>query len=233
MIPALILYLIRRFKRKSDPPKLSKGRGTLKKLALKLKSVLFFAIITCSFAFTDVGNSKALKYYVVKNNEVIGTIIISKNSFYDSIVYHLESNIKAKFIIKFNVTGKEKSIYKNGILVYSSVFRTLNSKTKVDHKIIFKDGQYNLQTDKSHETLSFNLIKQNLITLYFDEPIGVTTVFCDNLKEMVTVNALGSGKYKVDFSSGKYNVFHYKTGKCIKIEAVSTLFDVTLIPVES
>ncbi|MCF7560984.1 hypothetical protein L3X39_10085 [Sabulilitoribacter multivorans] len=230
MIPALILYLIRRFKRKSDP---SKGSETLNKLALKLKSVLFFAVIACSFAFTSISSSKALKYHVVKNNEVIGTIKISKNSFEDSIVYNLESNIKTKFLLKFNITGKEKSIYKKGLLVYSSVFRTLNNKTKVNHKIIFQDGQYNLQSDERLETLNFNVIKQNLITLYFDEPLGINTVFCDNLKEMVTVNALGGGKYKVDFSSGKHNIFHYNNGKCIKVEAVSTLFNVTLIPVKS
>lgn len=230
MIPALILYLIRRFKRKSDP---SKECATLKKLVLKLKSVLFFVVVACSFAFTSVSSSKALKYYVVKNNEIIGTIEMSKSSFDDSIVYNLESNIKAKFLLKFNITGKEKSIYKNGLLIYSSVLRTLNNKTKVNHRIIFKGEKYKLQSDKRDEVLNFNLIKHNLIMLYFNEPLGVTTVFCDNLKEMVTVSSLGKGKYKVDFSSGKHNIFHYKNGKCIKIEAISPLFDVTLIPVKS
>jgi hypothetical protein len=227
MIPALIIYIIRRFKRKTNP---QKADDLIKKLTSKLKSFLFFAAIACSFAFTYMSNSKVITYHVVKNNEVIGTIKMNKEIFDDSIVYDLESAIEAKFLLKFNIIGKEKSIYKNGLLVYSSVFRSLNNKTKGNHKIIFKDEQYHVQSDGNIEVINVHPIKQNLITLYFNEPIGITTVFCDNSKEMVSVNELGNGKYRVDLSKGKYNIFHYKDGKCIKVEAVSTLFNVTLIP---
>jgi hypothetical protein len=50
---------------------------------------------------------------------------------------------------------------------------------------------------------------------------------------MLKVNPMGDGAYKVEFSKGKYNIFHYKNGRCTKIEAVSPMFDVTLIPVLS
>lgn len=228
MIPALIFYLIKRFRRKSNKQISPKG---LKHITAKLKAILFLIVITTSFAFSNTEEHKALTYNVVKNNQIIGTIKINKNVVLDSTTYMLQSNIKAKFLFKFNIVGKEKSIYKNGELVYSSVFRTLNNKTKANHEIVLKKGQYHLLTEKSSHTLNFGSIKQNLITLYFEEPVGVSSVFCDNLNEIVAVKPLGHGKYKVDFSNGKHNIFHYKHGKCIKIEAVSTLYNVTLIPV--
>ncbi|MFL1013030.1 DUF6134 family protein [Flavisericum labens] len=227
MIPALIFYLLKRFRKNNNPNKI---RGNLKKIALRLKSVFFLVAILSSLAFNDTDRSKALTYHVVKNNKVIGTININKNGIGDSTIYHLKSHIQAKFLFKFNVIGQEKSIFKNGVLVYSSVFRTLNNKTKVNHKIVFKDGRYNLNITGLSGASNTSLIKRNLITLYFNEPIGVETVFCDNLKKMVAVKPLGDGTYKVDFEYGKHNVFHYKNGKCIKVEAVSKLFNVILIP---
>ena len=227
MIPALIFYLIKRFGRKSDKQKSPKG---LKKITTKLKAILFLVALTTSLAFSNIEEHKAITYNVVNNNEVIGSIKINKNALIDSITYTLESNINVKFLLKFNIKGREKSIYKEGKLVYSSVLRTINNKTKTNHQIVLNKGKYDLYSNKSSQTLSLDIIKQNLITLYFKEPVGVTSVFCDNLKGIVKVKPLGKSKYRVDFSNGKHNIFHYKNGKCIKIEAVSTLFRVTLIP---
>jgi hypothetical protein len=170
---------------------------------------------------------------VVKNNSVIGTINITRLTQKDSVVYSLQSNIKAKYILKFNISGKETSIYKNDVLVYSSVLRKFNNQVKANHTIIYKNKQYHLKLSGNLQPLNFNEIQQNLVMLYFKEPKGFTSIFCDNLKQMVKLKPLGNGRYKVPFSNGKHNIFHYKNGKCIKIEAKSNLFNVTLIPAKS
>lgn len=231
MIPALIFYLIKRFNWKLNTPKISAIKK-LKKL-VRLKTALFLVVIISLFAFTSLEEHKALTYNVVKNNDVIGTITLNKNTIGDSIIFTLESHIKATFLFEFNIIGKEKSIYKNTTLVYSSVFRTLNNKVKANHQIVLKKGAYHLQSNESTQAVNLNCIKQNLVKLYFKEPIGLTSVFCDNLKKTVKVKPLGNSKYMVDFSKGKYNIFHYKNGKCIKIEAKSKLFNVTIIPAVS
>ncbi|UKM66243.1 hypothetical protein GSB9_02824 [Flavobacteriaceae bacterium GSB9] len=219
MIPALILYLLKRFRKSNNTNKI---KVNLKKVALKIKSVFLLPAILCTLAFSNVNEDKSLTYNVLKNDSVIGTIIINKEGYGDSIVYNLKSNIQAKFLFKFKVKGREKAVFKKGVLVYSSVYRTLNNKTKVNHEIVFKEGKYNVNIN--------NLIKRNLITLYYNEPTNVKTVFCDNLKKMVKVQPIGNGRYRVDFENGKYNIFHYKSGKCIKVEAVSRLFNVIIIP---
>ncbi|MFD1163616.1 DUF6134 family protein [Hwangdonia seohaensis] len=228
MIPALILYLIRRFKRKSSSAKIT---NKLISKIKKIRALLFFALMICLSAFTSFNNSESITYNVINGDKTIGTIKTIKNGFKDSETYTLESNIKAKFLFKFNIIGKEKSVYKKGILVFSSVFRTVNNKTKTNHKIVLDGNHYNLESNKNSQALNVSLIKQNLITLYYEEPIGISSVFCDNIKQMAPVKPMGKGQYKVEFTNGKYNVFHYKNGKCIKIEAKSTLFNVDLIPV--
>ena len=75
------------------------------------------------------------------------------------------------------------------------------------------------------------MIRSNLITLFFKEPIDVREIYADNSRKFVNVTSMGQGMYKVHFSNGKYNIFHYKNGKCIRIDAISSLFNVTLIKV--
>jgi hypothetical protein len=230
MIPALILYALKRLKKESF---LFKRIAAIKKVALRLILMLFLLVITASYAKNDNPISKIITYNVVKNNTVIGTIKINKQVSKDMVIYNLESEIEAKYIFNFKIKGTEKSIYKEGILMYSSVCRSVNDKVKTNHSISLESGQYNLEAFKQMSVLHFNPITQNLITMYFNEPIGLQDVFCDNLYKMVPVKAVKNGVYKVEFSKNKYNIFYYKNGKCIKIEAFSSLFDVTLIPSES
>ena len=227
MLPILILYLFKKIK--SNTVILS-IKEELKTAVLKVKTFLFILAVLISFSFAKV-NSKVITYHVIKNNVLIGTIEINKRVIDDSVIYLSESHIKVKFLLKFNVVAKEKSVYKDGVLVYSSIFRTVNKKTKTDNKIVLDNGQYKLQSTGNSTALGFNRIKQNLITLYFEEPNGAGYVFCDNLGTMSKITPLGDSRYKVEFSNGAYNVFHYKNGQCVKIDAVNKLFNVTLIPV--
>ncbi|WP_143144315.1 DUF6134 family protein [Flaviramulus basaltis] len=193
--------------------------------------MLFLLVATNFYAINDSHKSNVITYNVVKNNTIIGTIKINKQTFKDSITYTLESNIEARYILKFKITGEEKSIYKDDILMYSSVFRTVNNKLKTNHSISLNNGRYKLQSSKEIRILDFDSITHNLITMYFKEPIGLQNIFCDNLSQMVPVKAIRDGIYRVEFSKDKYNIFHYENGECFKIEAFSPLFDVTLIPV--
>ncbi|MEO6348657.1 MAG: DUF6134 family protein, partial [Aquaticitalea sp.] len=84
----------------------------------KLKIVLFFLIVGNAYGNNET-LMKALTYNVVKNNIVIGTIEINQYTSGDSIIYKVESNIKAKYLLNFNISGSEKSIYKDDVLVYS------------------------------------------------------------------------------------------------------------------
>jgi hypothetical protein len=208
----------------------------LNRIMCKVIAVLILLGSTITYGYSKVKinePNKSIIYNIVRNDIVIGKIKINQTVSGDSIIYTIESDVKGKFILKFKVVGKEKYIYKNGTLIYSSLFRTLNDKVKTNNCIIYNKGEYSFQSPEGNKSLNFEIIKQNLMTLFINEPIGIESVFCDNQQQMVKVKPIGKGIYKVELSNGKYNIFHYKNGRCIKIEAVSPLFDVTLIPVQS
>lgn len=227
MIPMLILYLLKKMKRKSFFSRFLLG---LKKATLKLRFATILLSVSLSYG-TDTSLTRQINYKILYNNEVIGTININRISSNRSTTYSLVSEIKAKFIKKFKILGKETSVFKDGVLIYSSVFRKVNNKIKANHVVVYENKQYRLEHSNNGKSLGLNTIERNLVTLYFNEPKGENKVFNDNLKKMVNVVQIGKGKYKVGFSKGKYNVFHYENEKCVKIQAFSPLFNVTLIPV--
>jgi hypothetical protein len=131
--------------------------------------------------------------------------------------------------MEFNVYGIEKTIYNHGVLVYSSVYRKINSNEKTNKELFFKDGKYYLLNGGKKSALTFHEINYNLITLYFYEPLKITQVYCDNHHKMVQVVYVEKGKYRVTFPNGSYNFFYYENGKCLKVDAFGLLYEVQLI----
>jgi len=227
MIPLLIFYVLKKHNVIIvSENRLLKIKTTIQKIIV----LLMLSVFTCAQGSNKPDSETSKVFQIVKNDKVIGTINMVKKIYGDSIIYDSESQINVKLLLRFEITGNEKSVFKNGILVYSSVYRKLNNKVKANHVIARQGTHYNLNDNNKTEILGINSIEQNLISLYFKEPKNITSIFCDNQKEMIHVKSLGQGKYKVEISNGKYNIFHYKDGKCVEVEAVSPMFDVVLMP---
>ncbi len=194
-----------------------------------LKAKLLFVSFLFLFINSSIAQDQNLSFEVWKDKSQIGFISMTEKINSDSVVYDLSSKIKGRLLIIFNVTGIEKSIYKKGVLVYSSVYRKLNSNEKVNKELLFNDGKYYLRNRGRKRALSFNKIKDNLVTLYFYEPTNLSQVYCDNHNSMANVVPMGSEKYQVTFPDGSYNIFYYKNGKCRKVDAFTSLYEVQLI----
>lgn len=81
-------------------------------------------LIAMLFLFTQSSSvqNQDLSFDVWKNNMQIGYISMSEKINADFVIYDLSSEIKAKVLMEFNVSGVEKTIYNLGVLVYSSVY---------------------------------------------------------------------------------------------------------------
>lgn len=192
------------------------------------KGILLIAMLFL-FVESSSAQNNSLSFKVWKNKALIGNISMSEKINADFVIYDLSSEIKAKFLLEFNVTGIEKTIYDDGVLVYSSVFRKINTKEKINKELFFKDGKYYLVKGGKKNVLPISEIKHNLITLYFYEPLKIVQVYCDNHQKMVQVVFVEKGKYQVTFPDGSYNIFYYENGKCLKVDAIGLLYEVQLI----
>lgn len=227
----LIRYLYRKIRKTKFYESHAQG------LKVLLAQVLVIFIVLTSIkseAWTIVNNpfpsTQSITYKVIKKDNVIGKITIDQYLEGNKVKYEINSEIKAQFIFKVHVIGKELSIFENGMLVYSKIFRQLNDKVKVDKALRYYDQKgYHLETIDGNDRPKLKEIRENLVTLFFKEPKNIKYVFCDNQTEMVPVKQIGEGVYRVQITNSKYNIYHYEQGRCIKVEAFSSLFKVILV----
>lgn len=234
MIPLTILFIIRKLKIKMILIGIIRNfLKSIPKVAMAVFSMLFFVAMVLSPESDDSNQKQTLEFNVFKNNRLIGEISITKQNNGTTVVYNLDSKLQAKFFMGVEIVGREKAVFRNGVLVYSSIYRSLNNKVQVDKEITFGNDSYLAIENRENIRSSLDDIKENLVGLYFKEPKGANEVYCDNQNEMVPVEAVSKGVYKVRFSATKYNTFHYDNGACSMVEAVGPMFSVTIIPAKS
>lgn len=132
-------------------------------------------------------------------------------------------------IFRINVAVKESSFFEDGKLLYSSQFRKSNGDTKVDKQTRFANDKYEVFENGEKEELEFHFIGTNLLSLYFQEPIGINFVYCENHKCFVNLVKNDDGGYKVKFPGGNNNIYYYSGGICTKIKVNHSFYSVEII----
>lgn len=201
-----------------------------KKFVFKFKYVLPFLLLSNTNSNNTALEVEKISFSIINRDSSIGFIDIEKTSFNHTTTYIVNSEVKAKVIFNFNAIGREKTIYKEDTLIYSSVYRKLNNKVKLNQSLSFKGGKYIFDNSQKRETLDFEIINRNLVTLFFYEPIGIHEVFSDKYKQKVKITSMGNGMYKLILPNRDINIYSYKNGKCTLIEVEGSFFKVTLKP---
>ena len=219
MITALLLYLFRRLRRSTARPPVLKR--------LKCTPVLILLLV-CGLG---TAQPDVRTFRVDRKGKSLGYIEIKKETRLGEEHFTLTSKIWARLVMNFKVESGEKAIFRNGNLVYSSVYRTLNNKVKSDLEVVRRPVGYEYIDSQGRRNLSIDAIHCNLHQLYFKEPgKEIRQVYWDNQTQLVDLTSLGNGKYRVDFSNGDYNIFWYTNGKCARVEVFKSLYYLELIP---
>ncbi len=203
-------------------------RERIKNCALKLRYILPFFLLSNTSPDNAIIKVVNISFNIINKNKNIGFIDIEKRDTEYTTTYILDSNVNTKLIFNFNATGKEKSIYRADTLIYSSIFRKLNKKIKLNQSLELVDGKYILMEKNKEKPLHMDIINRNLVTLFFFEPFGIEQVYCDKYKKMIRITPVGPGKYKVVFPNKSSNIYHYEKGQCTMIEVAGPFYKVKL-----
>ena len=225
MLYLLIILIVRKLRSKNLDFNLIKF---FKRLLLKVKYVFPFLLISMTLTTNEVNTEERIVFDIINKGKNVGYISIEKSTSENNTIYNVDSKVETQLIFKFKAEGKERSIYRNDTLIYSSVYRKLNNKIKLNQTLKFNKGNYAIIKGKNRSSLNLNVITCNLVVLFFEEPIDTDKVYCDKLKKKLNIIKLAKGKYKVKFPNGSYNIFNYKNGKIVHIDAVGTFYKVKL-----
>jgi hypothetical protein len=177
-------------------------------------------------AFTQ---EHTLKFDVWRNNARIGFIYVNQKLSDQQISYQLNSEINFRILLPFQITSSEKSVFENGLLISSSVFRKINGNEKDLKSLHLNKGVYRLSNGNSNRIIQMEPVYFNLTSLYFNQPDHSKKIYLDNHQTVSKVIMLQEGKYKVPLADGAYNIYYYQNGICKQVKVVNPLFEVQII----
>ena len=226
MVFFYIIYFIR------NRNKILKGSGSIIfnfKFLRKLKYMFPFLLLSVASPNLLLNTSENILFIVSRNHDSIGYVDIEKKTTHNIVNYTVDSEINVNVIFNFTAKGYEKSVFKEDVLVYSSMYRKLNNRLKLNQFITLENGIYIFNNKGKKENLKINQIKNNLVTLLYNEPLDIHEVYSDKYKKMVQINSLGNGKYKIVLPNKSTSIYHYKNGQCMKVELIGSFYKVDLI----
>ena len=172
---------------------------------------------------------RKLTYNVVRNGKVIGTLDFVESISNNSIHFMLNSEVKTRFVFTFTVKAREESIYKGGIMIYSSVYRNFNGKVKIDKQTRLDGNVYQVSNKGEKTEMKIDPIHYNFHGLYFFEPKQLSLVYSDNFGKYMLITKMPDNKYKVNLPDGNYNYYYYKDGLCQRVEMYNSLYTAQLV----
>ena len=229
MIPFLIYTLLRKHVAQAWL-KFGDQINRLRKNYLHLLIIGLLEIITIFYPLDSAGQSTQFQYKVIFNGKNIGWLRLEKNITGNKLNLLLTSEITTKIIFPITVFTKEFSTFENGKLVYSSLIRKTNGKTKEDTQIKLNGDVYEVLKNGAREKLPDPLINNNLLGLFFKEPIALKSVFCDKKQCYIKVSKCQDGGYETKFSRGNSNCFYYnKEGLCTKVKIEHLFYNAEIV----
>ena len=190
--------------------------------------IIFMIILLFSMATGKTQNLN-LNYKIVKDGEEIGWLTLDKTTTGSNTKFLLVSSIKTRVIFNIAVASRESSIFENGKLVFSSQYRKTNGTVKLDKMTRFNTDKYEVVEKNEARPLPFHFIGTNLLSLYFNEPIDINFVYCDNHEDFIPLIRTEDGGYKLKFPKGNSNTFYYQNGYCSVIKIDNTLYSAEII----
>ena len=226
MVPALLYLLVRKYVNRKWP---HVGRR-VKQLICQRN--LFRSLAFLSMLFFQIASLKAqdeLKYIVVRNGKVIGWTKITRTNVDQRVDIKLESEVKTTFVFQFVVKAVEQATFSNGNLVYSSQFRKLNADVKENKSMKLTSRGYVVYRGNDTQPLPFAGLRNHMLGLYFAEPSQELKVYSDSFQQILNIEKLAEGAYKIRLPDGNSCSYYYKNGLCTSIKIDSRLYSAELM----
>ena len=185
---------------------------------------MFFLAITQ----LALAQSRQLDYVIKRKGNEVGTLSILQQSSGNRTIYKMKSEVKTRMILMFTAKGQEEAVYENGVLVSSWVYRKMNGNEKSNKRLQLSGSSYVVSKGSKTEPLPVPAIKYNMLRLYTQEPVNISTVYSDNFQEYVDIKRMGHQHYRIRFPDDNYSDYFYRNGICVKVEVHHSLYNASI-----
>jgi hypothetical protein len=190
--------------------------------------ILFAAVITiCSY--TSYAQHTQLNFKVMQGGSNIGWVKLDKNDSANTSLILLGSEIKKRMLFLFTIIENQEAFFQNGVMMRSYAYRRINKDVKTDKRTLYDGARYNVTKEKTTSQLALTRIDNNLLTLYFTEPVNMRQVYSDNFEQMLSIEKTTAGFYRIKLPDGNTTSYYYTNGICSKVKVEQSLFTIEFV----
>lgn len=229
MLPILIIWLIRHHR---GCRHLTKSINVSAKRPNKLAPVATGFLIVATLLFfnaTASAQNKSFSYEILRNGNKVGTLHFTEITTGDMDYLKMESEVRTRFLFTFTARALEETVYYNGIMMRSSIYRQLNGSEKINKQHQADNKKYIIHAGNKSEVTKYYPITYNMLCLYSSEPENISKVYSDNFETLIDIQKIGIHKYRITLPDGNYNDYTYKNGVLNLVEIRHSLYSANIL----
>ena len=162
------------------------------------------------------GMSQELMYTISWKDDSIGYLKAEREQILDNEYYNINSDTEFNILFNFNLNYQYENEYRKGRLYSASSKNSLNKKERDQSSIIWQNNHYLLRVNDKIEKLENQDIWFTVSKLYYQEPIGINTIFSERFGEFLTLEKQ-ENKYILTKPDGRENIYFYEKGICRRV----------------
>lgn len=185
---------------------------------------LILLLLTVGTIVPGFANTEQVSFDILMKGRSIGNIKAQREVNKDQTVFKVTSKASFRVIVKYVRETIAEVVFSGGKIQVSDAKQIMNQELK-EHRVTKWEGaSYACRKDEGTAQPSFKKpIKLCTSMLYFQEPVGQSSIFAENYQELCPVELLSPGVYKITLPQGKVNHYIYKNGQLQEIKVFRTM----------
>ena len=178
-----------------------------------MKQIIVLACLILMFIPQGLkAQEKTLNYNIRVLGRDVGILTVSERIEGGDTIVEALTDVNVKIIFTYKVKFVQKSIYRGGELLNSSMLTYKKDKLNSSTSMTKKGNGYALSMDDESSYIN-NRINYSGSLLYFHEPLGISDLYYEIDGEKKPITALGDHKYQViDPHNGRESIYEYEDG---------------------
>lgn len=181
-------------------------------------SSLMFLLLLSSFKEVPSPRQR-IDFRVKLAGTHVGTLVAEQWIDSEKTTYALQSKVKVDLLFVIGVEESITDVFENAQLIHSDHKRQVNQKLKAHNTLIRTGNTYFLKNKDLASKKMDHIIGATVLSIYFNEPYHGQKLYSQNFQQMLSIERIGEGRYKVALPNGNNTFFQYRRGMLYSVQS--------------
>ncbi len=184
-------------------------------------------IATAVFLLAILDRSTAQKssFDVVKGDDVVGKILVSRSVTGDRTSYLMTSYSEFNVLWKQVIRSVAAAEFVDGSLLSCHTNMSVNGTLRDSSRMHLMDDETHCFVHPDQRFLCGETVEWTTARMYFEEPVDQKSIFVESVLKHCPLEPIGPGRYKLTLPGDKVNNYAYRDGVLQEIHVDRSFFD--------